>query len=199
VTQWVDEPSGGRTRGPRAVARAWVEVLVRPRRFFATGVAPGDQGPGFVFTVWVAAVAVGSHLVLVPAARPWATGGPVVSGLLVTAALALLVAPLALHLVAAVETVALLLLGDEHGSVSETVQVLAYATAPCVLAGVPVPAVVLAATAYGAGLLVLGTATVHDLSVPRATAVAALPAVLVFGFGYRGLAAAADLAAAGGL
>jgi len=191
MTRWVENPTGGRARGPRAAVRAWAEVLVRPRRFFRTGVAPGDQGPGFVFTVAVAAVAVGSHLALVPAARP--EGGVAMSVLLATV-VAVIAAPLALHLVAAVQTLALVALAGDRGTISETVQVLAYSTAPCVAAGAPVPALRLAVTAYGAALLVLGTATVHDLSIPRAAAVAAIPATLVFGLAFRGLGAAAALA-----
>jgi hypothetical protein len=195
MTRWVEDPSGGRARGPRAAARAWVEVLVRPLRFFRTGIAPGDQGPGFVFTVAVAAVAAGSHLALVPAARPTVGGGTLAPSLLLWAVVSVLAAPLALHLVAAVETVGLLLLADDRGTISETVQVLAYATAPCVFAGLPVPALRLAATGYGAVLLLVGTRAVHDLSWPVAVAVTAVPAWLVFGLAYRGVSAAVALAA----
>ncbi|MFB6121224.1 MAG: YIP1 family protein [Halobacteriaceae archaeon] len=190
MTQWVENPSGGRARGPRAAVRAWVEVIVRPRRFFRTGVAPGDQGPGFVFTVAVAAVAVGSRLALVPAARP---GGPFAS-LLLAAGLSVIAAPLALHLVAAVQTVTLMALTSDRGTISETVQVLAYSTAPCVAAGAPVAALRVAVTTYGAVLLVVGTAEVHDLSRWRAVAVAALPATLVFGLAFGGFDAVAALA-----
>lgn len=195
MTTWVENPETGRARGPRAALRAWAEVLVRPRRFFRTGVAPGDQGPGFVFTVLVAFAATTLHLALAPAARPDSAGSELASSALLIAGLSLLAAPLALHLVAAVATVALLAFTDRRGTISETVQVLAYATAPCVLAGVPHPAVALAVTLYGTGLLVVGTATVHGLSLPRAAAVAALPAAFVFGVAYRGLWAAGALAA----
>ncbi len=53
MTQWVENPTGGRDRGPTALVRAWVEILRRPRRVFRTGVAPGDQAPGLVFAATV--------------------------------------------------------------------------------------------------------------------------------------------------
>ncbi|PSQ39591.1 hypothetical protein BRD13_02695, partial [Halobacteriales archaeon SW_5_70_135] len=56
MTQWVEEPSGGRDRGPVALVRAWAEVLARPFRFFETGVAPDDQAPGLVFAAAVVLV-----------------------------------------------------------------------------------------------------------------------------------------------
>ena len=49
MTTWVENPTGGRDRGPRNLVRAWIEVLVRPQQFFRNGVAPGDQAPGLVF------------------------------------------------------------------------------------------------------------------------------------------------------
>ncbi|OYR96216.1 hypothetical protein DJ71_01240, partial [Halorubrum sp. E3] len=56
VTSWIENPEGGRARGPRALARAWVEALIRPRRLFANGVSPGDQAPALTFAVAVAGV-----------------------------------------------------------------------------------------------------------------------------------------------
>jgi len=53
VTTWIENPEGGRARGPRAVVRSWGEVLVRPRRFFVTGVGPGDVLDGVVATGYV--------------------------------------------------------------------------------------------------------------------------------------------------
>jgi len=104
--------------------------------------------------------------------------------LLVTAVVA---APAGLHLTAAIQTVLLMLTVDDRAGVSETVQVVAYATAPCALAWIPVPAIAAACTLYGAGLLVLGLAVVHTTSLLRAIIAGGIPAVLVFGVGYRGL------------
>lgn len=193
MTRWVTPGRRGRERGPAALLRAWVGVQARPRRFFRAAVAPGDQVPGLTFAVAVAAVAVATRAALVPLPAVF-PGRPLASGLFVVGALVVLVAPLALHLAAAVETVALLALAPDRGGVSETVQVVGYATAPCALAGLPFPAVQLACGLYGAALLAVGTSEVHAVSLPRAALAAVLPAALVFGYGYRGFAAAATLA-----
>jgi hypothetical protein len=196
MTTWVENPTGGRERGARAVLRAWVEVLVRPRRFFRNGVAPGDQAPGFVFATGVALVAVSSHVWTHPSVVPPAAGPRSLAAVLVVGGVALLAAPLALHLVAALQTLLLVAFVEERAGVSETVQVLAYATAPCVVAGVGVPAVTLLAGAWGAALFAVGVAVVHEVSLPRAVALTALPSALAFGYGYRAFAAASALGVA---
>lgn len=216
MTTWVEHPEGGRDRGPRGLARAWVEVLVRPGRFFRNGVAPGDQAPGLTFAVAVAVAYVGGRFLLVPGARPAFFASEVASvvvGLLVAA---LVVAPAALHLTAALLVVLLALLVRDRAGVSETVQVVAYASAPMALAGVgvspwlcavagPGGAVTCAGLAtavaglrvllacWGAGLLVYGLAVVHGTSLVRAAAAAALPALLVFGYLFGGVFALESL------
>lgn len=186
VTQWIEELEGGRARGPAGLVRAWMEVLVRPRRFFRTGVAPGDQAPGLVFAVVVTLTYVGSRFAFVPGAAP-VGGRPLLSAALALAAAGLIVAPAALHLVAALQTLLLAVLVPDRAGISETVQVIAYATAPCALAGVPVAGLRVACTLYGASLLVVGTAVVHDTSLPRALVATAIPAVLVFGYAFGGI------------
>ena len=192
MTTWVEDPEGGRARGPVGLARAWVEVLLRPRRFFRNGVAPADQAPGLVFGVLVALVAAATRLRVgdLPTLPPFVPEAGVLRVALVLLAVGLFLAPATFHLAAAVETLALALLAPNRGGVSETVQVVAYATAPCLLAGVPWTPLRVACCLYGAGLLVVGTAVCHDTSLPRAAAAAALPATLVFGYGFGGFAAA---------
>lgn len=194
MTRWVETVEGGRERGPGALARAWVEVLVRPRRFFRTAVAPGDQAPGLVFLVLVVGVATATRLALVPGLRPVYLDRPALSALLVLLAVATLAAPLALHLLAALQTLLLLAVVPERAGVSETVQTIAYATAPCALAGAPIPSVRAVCAGYGALLLVLGLATVHDTSLPRAAVAGAPTAALAFGYGFGGFDALATLA-----
>lgn len=208
VTTWVEESAGGRARGPRGLARAWLEVLIRPGRFFRTGVAPGDQAPGLVFAVCVAVGFAATRLAVVPALRPTQFGGPVVSAVVVLAAVALLVAPAVLHLTAAVltvglvaasvrlrDTLATVLSGDravvthDRAGVSETVQVVAYASAPGVVAGLPWLPVRLAAAGYAVLLALYGLRTVHGLSWPRVILAGLLPLSVVFGYGFGGLAA----------
>lgn len=183
MTTWVDDPRGGRERGPRGIARAWVEVLGRPKRFFENGVAPGDQAPGLVFAV-VMAVAYALLLALLdPAGFPAA--GPLRAAVVVLV-VALLVAPALLHLLAAIQTLCLLVVVRDRAGVSETVQVLAYATAPCPLAAAPIPELRVACCLYGSALLLVGLTTVHRTTSGRAALAGALPAALLFGYGFRG-------------
>jgi hypothetical protein len=165
-------------------------VLVRPRRFFRNGVAPGDQAPGLVFAVLVSLGFV-IGLLAFGGAEPPRLGGPAVSTLLVLLLVGLVVAPAALHLTAALQTVLLILTVKNRAGVSETVQVIGYATAPCVLAGVPSPGLRVLCAAYGAVLLVIGISEVHRTSPWRAAIASALPAALVFGYGFRGFEALA--------
>lgn len=191
VTQWVENPTGGRERGPRAIVRAWIEALVRPRRFFPVGVAPGDQAPGLVFAMGVVLVASLLRLALAGetifgTSYPTLGGRRLLSVALVLALLVALVAPLVLHLVAALQTLLLLAFAPDRAGVSETVQVIGYASAPCVFVGVPSPLVVVLATGYGTALLTIGIAEIHGLSTARAAALSALPAAIVFGLGFGG-------------
>jgi hypothetical protein len=198
VTQWVAEPRGGRGRGPRAIARAWIELLVRPRRFFRAGIAPGDQAPGLVFAICVVAVASTLRLVLagetiVGSPYPTLGGQRLGSVALVFSVIVVLVAPLVLHLVAALQTLLLLLFAPNRAGVSETVQVISYACAPCVFVGVPIPAIQALTACYGGVLLAVGIREIHSVSLLRAVMLCALPAGAVFGIGFGGFESVATL------
>jgi len=199
VTTWVENPTGGRDRGPRGLARAWVEVLVRPRQFFRNGVAPGDQAPGLVFAVAVGVVYTTGLFALAPSRIPGWALGPGVSAALALALVAVVIAPATLHLTAALQTVVLILTVPDRAGVSETVQVIAYAAAPCVIAGAPVPAVRVGCTLYAGALLVVGLREVHGTTTARATLAGAVPATLLFGTVFGGVDAAMGLARAAGL
>lgn len=201
MTQWVENPTGGRDRGPIALVRAWLEILLRPGRFFETGIAPGDQAPGLVFIGVIVLVEEGTRFAVVELAQrgrvllgPYSY--PVIGDLspllaLVTlVAIVVFVAPAVLHLTAALQTIVLATLAPDRGGISETVQVIAYATAPCVFAGVPVPEVRIVCGLWGAGLYVYGLHAIHNLSIPRAILAAALPATVLFGYGFRAVPAA---------
>lgn len=194
MTQWVKHPTGGRSRGPRGVARAWVNVLFRTRSFFERTVTPGDQAPALVFTMVVVLLEEAIRFALVPAAIPTFDTYDAFAAPFALALAVLLIAPAALHLVAAVQTLLLMALVADRAGISETVQVIAYATAPCVFAGIPVPAVRVLCTLYGAVLLVVGLSIRHDVSVPRALVAGGIPAALVFGYAFRGFAALDALA-----
>jgi hypothetical protein len=189
MTQWVENPAGGRDRGPAALARAWVEVLYSPRRFFERGIAPGDQAPGLVFAMTIVLVEEASRFALVSGVAPSFGGRPALSALFVLALATLFVAPAVLHLTAALQTVLLMAVVRDRAGTSETVQVIAYATAPCVFAGVPSPTIRAACTIYGAGLFFVGLRVVHDTSLLRALVAGAIPAAIVFGYAFRGFAA----------
>jgi len=193
VTRWVENPTGGRERGPAALARAWAEALVRPRRLFRSAVAPADQAPGLVFAATVVFVEELSRVLFGVAAYPVLGGRPVASVVLWLAVGTVLVAPAVLHLTAALQTLLLVPFVPERAGVSETVQVLAYASAPCVFAGVAYPPLRAVATLYGTALLFVGISEVHDVSLARAAGLAAIPAALVFGYGFRGFAALSKL------
>jgi len=189
VTTWVENPQEGRPRGPAGLLRSWAEILVRPRRFFAAGVAPGDQAPGLAFGVAVALAFVGGLFVGHPSTIPETGAGTVASGILWLLAVGLFVAPATLHLTAALLTLGLRVTVRDRAGVSETVQVVAYAVAPCALAGPPIPWLRALCGLYGAALLVVGVREVHDTTTTRAAVAAAIPAALVFGYGFRAFGA----------
>lgn len=191
MTTWV-EPRGGRRRGILGLAQAWAQVLRHPVRFFQAAISPGDQGPGLAFATVVVLVEESTRLLLVPAARPTLGGNDLVGSVLFVALAALLVTPLALHAFAALETL-VLLAAPSRGGVSETVQVLAYASAPAVLAGIPVPEVRILVGIWATALLVVGFHVVHDLRYPLAALFALPAAVLGVGYGFRWFGAVVDL------
>ena len=210
MTQWVETTGTGRDRGPVAIVRAWAEVLRRPRRFFRTGIAPGDQAPGLIFASLVVLVEeLGRFLVVELAARGLVSAGPFPypaiggfsPGVAVLALLGIIVfvAPITVHLTAAIQTLLLVATAPDRGGISETVQVMCYAMAPCVVAGLPVPELRVVVTLWSGALYVVGTAIVHELSLPKAAAVGAVPAAVLFGYGFRGFAAMSALASASGL
>lgn len=181
----------------RAVGRVWVAVMVEPQRFFRRGVAPGDQAPGLTFALAVVAVAAGTHLATRPAYATVVGEYPTLSLVVVFLLLVLVVAPLVLHFAAAVQTVGLIGLvpSGDRGGVSETVQVIGYACAPCVFSGVPAAPVRVACVVYGFGLLVVGTKIVHHTTWGRAVSACLVPGLVVFGYGFGGVAAVQSTAA----
>ena len=193
MTTWVETPRGGRDRGPKGLARAWIEILRRPQRFFANGVAPGDQAPGLSFAIAVALVYIGGLMAVQPERifgvdRIPLLGDSVgVTAVFILLLTAVVAAPAALHLVSAIQTVILMLLVDDRAGVSETVQIIGYATAPCVVAWIPIPGLATLCGLYGAGLLIVGLAVVHETTLFRATAAGVLPGLLVFGLAFGGL------------
>lgn len=189
MTRWARDPGVGRPRGPVGLVRSWATILVRPHRFFASKVAPADQAPGITFLAAVVLVEESIRFALVEDAYVVVGGRPLQSAVLWLLVAVVLVAPAVVHLVAALQTLLLMATVEERAGVGETVQVLCYATAPCVLAGVPDARVRALCVGYGAVLYLVGLATVHGSGPVATLAAGALPATLVFGVGFRGIAA----------
>lgn len=171
-------------------------MLVSPRPFFRSSVVPGDQAPGLVFAVVVALAFVATRALVEPASIPAIGGGPALSAVLTLLAVGLLVAPATLHLAAALGTLALVVVVRDRAGVSETVQTVAYATAPCALAGLPSPTLRAGCALYGSALLVVGLAEVHGTTLTRAALVGAVPGALVFGYAFGGFGALVTVARA---
>jgi hypothetical protein len=163
--------------------------VVRPRRFFSAGVAPGDQSAGLAFGVLVTLIHLAGAVGTGTRAVPSFTDSRALSTLLLFALVGLFVAPAVLHLVAALQTLVLVLLVRDRAGVSETVQVIAYAVAPAVVAGVGSDLLAVGAALYGTALLAVGIAVVHETDVVRGTLAALPAAALVFGYGFGGFAA----------
>lgn len=193
MTTWV-EPEGGRERGPGGLAKSFTQVLVNPRVFFEEAVSPGDQAPGLVFAMAVVFVEESTRMAVTPDAALDFPTAPWLAALLTVSLAVLLVTPAAIHALSALETLALVALAPDRGGVSETVQVLAYAAAPCAFVGAGIPAVTVVCGLWAFALLVLGTSVVHDVTAPRALAASVVPGALAFGSGFGWFAAASSIA-----
>jgi hypothetical protein len=173
--------------------RRWLGRRVQPRRFFRSTVRANDQAPAVYHIILIGIITATLRLALGPTAPP-SVGGSTLTGAGVWIAVSgLFIAPIALHLAAALATVMLMLTAPERGGISMTVQVWAYAATPVVLTGLATPAVTVVALVLAAGLTVIGTAEVHRLTRARAALAAAPPIVVVYGVGLGGFAALAQL------
>ena len=121
----VDLDAGdGRPRGPVGLARSWAAVLTGPRRFFRDAVVPGEQATALLFAMAVIAVEEATRFALVGPGDAY----PVVGGLALLSAVlwlglaVLVVAPAALHLVAAVQTVLLVPFVDDNDQMKAVVE-----------------------------------------------------------------------------
>lgn len=189
MTQWVENPELGRERGPVALARAWVEVLLQPATFFREKIAPGDQAPGLTFAATVVFFAEAVRLATTPDAYPVVADQPAASAILWLLAIMVLLTPAGIHLTAALQTVILVGGTEERAGVSETVQVICYSLAPLAFLGLPSVWVKAAVVLWAASLFVYGMATVHDIWLPKAAGLAAAPALVLVGYGFGGNAA----------
>jgi hypothetical protein len=193
VTTWVETPTGGRERGPRGVVRAWIAVIIAPRQFFASAVTPGDQAPGLVFAISIATAYVVGLFAGNPSQIPQLSNNLMTSASITVLAVVLLIAPAILHLTAAVQTIVLIFVVPDRAGVSETVQIVAYAAAPCIIAGVPIAALQVVCAIYASILLIIGIREVHTTSTLRAVIAAGIPATLLYGSALGGIDAGVEL------
>jgi len=193
----MNKPAHSRPDGGLALAllKAVPGVLLTPRRFFRTGILPGEQAPGLLFAMGVVLVSETLRLSLVRDPLPVFDGSSVLSAVLWLSIVVLFVTPAALHLLAALQTVLLIPVANDRAGVSETVQVLAYSSAPCLLAGIPIAELRVFVGVYATVLLVLGLSEIHDISFERSLLVGSLPAALAFGYGFRAFDALTTLLA----
>lgn len=165
--------------------RSWLRVLVSPRRFFRERVVPRDQAPGLLFAMGVVLVAESTRVAFGTAGQAAPDARSALLSVFWIVAAVLFATPAALHLLAALQTALLIPLAPDRGGVSETVQLLAYAAAPCALAGVPIAEVRALVGLYAAALLAIGLSEVHRLPPGRSALVGAVPAFLGYGLGFR--------------
>lgn len=197
MTEWVEEPTGGRPRGPAGLVRAWMGIMRQPRAFFRNQLSTGDQAPGLLFAATIVLIEEATRLALVPEAIPVYRGQIVASVALWLLAAVVLVTPAVVHLATAVVTLVLMATAPNRGGVSETVQIICYSLAPCVVAGLAIPLLTAVAAIWGTCLLIIGTLEVHGTGFPRALPAIAVPGAVIFGVGFRGLESLSAVGLAG--
>lgn len=179
-----------RSTAPAAVGivartvRLWGETLLTPWRVFPGGIRPGEQLPAVIFTVLVTGAWVAVRVAVDPGAVPVLGDAPVVSMLIWAALLAVVVAPVAVHVMAAVATVVLIAIASDRAGVSETVQTVAFAMAPAPVLATGVAELQVLATIYGTFLVMYGLSAVHRVSPERALLAGAVPAYVLFVVGF---------------
>ena len=155
----------------------WIAIIIRPKWFFEKKIKSGNQSEGLVFAMGVVMVEEGSRLILVDSTHFFISLGVVV----------LIITPILLHIVAAIQTLLLSIGAKNRKGIGATVQVIGYSIAPCVFAGLTIPSLRFLCAAYGSMLLVIGLKEVHDISLKRALVIAIIPAIIIFGYLFRGI------------
>lgn len=162
----------------------WIVAMFFPWRCFTERVRPRDQSLGIVFamvmvTLWaVISILIGTF------SHPVIGGVAWLSAIIWLSLLVIVVTPVAIHLLAAIATVVLITVAPNRQGVSETVQVIAFATAPVPLLGIDLIGVQAVAALYGFGLMWYGVRKVHRLSIERSLLVVAIPGYILFAMGF---------------
>lgn len=162
----------------------WVTALFAPWICFRRFVAERDQTQAVGFTFVVVTVFLSFGAIFNTIEYPVFGGFPAISFLIWIALVALIAAPVAVHLVALVATLVLMAIAPDRGRVSETVQAIAISLAPIVLIAVPLDFIQLLGALYGTLLLVYGFMVVHQTTFIRGLLAGVIPAYLLFGIGF---------------
>ncbi|MFB6186403.1 MAG: YIP1 family protein, partial [Halobacteriaceae archaeon] len=163
----------------------WVGVMQNPRKFFERVIIPGDQAPGLTFAMTVTGIYLLSLVTFRTAPILSNAIQSVLSGVVLIGIFIAIITPLVIHLLAAIQTVLLMVFIADRGSVSETVQLICYAAAPGIFMGIPILLVQIAAGVYGISLYIIGVRVVHNVSFSKAIIVGIVPASILFGYGFQ--------------
>ena len=171
----------------------WIVIMFFPWRGFTHRIRPRDQSLGIVFAMLMVGLWAVISLLMGTFSHPVIGGISWLSALIWMSLLVIVVVPVAIHLLAAVATVILIILAPRRQGVSETVQVIAFATAPVPFLGIDLIGVQAVAALYGVGLMWYGMRVVHRMSLERALLVVALPAYILFAMGFDANVAIVEL------
>lgn len=159
---------------PPDLAGKWYGVVVRPRRFFDR-VNRDERGQRAALTFFTAVLLVGRARTVASAGTPLRAAA--------IAAMLLLLSPVVLHVVTALQYLAVWLVTERDEGVDRTLRAVAYGSAPGALAAAPY----LGAVSFlGIWLVAVGIAEGHGLRRRRAAAAAAVPSLLLFGIVFGG-------------
>ena len=159
--------------------------MIHPKWFFEKKIKGGKQSDGLIFAMVVVMIEEGSRLILVDSEYFLISLGIAV----------LIVAPVLLHIVAAIQTLLLRIGAKNRKGIGTTVQVIGYSIAPCIFAGFAIPSLSFLCAVYGSILLIIGLKEVHGVSLERAFLISIIPAIIVFGYLFGGILALNSLVA----
>tara|TARA_Y100000996_G_scaffold371739_1_gene320241 strand:+ start:506 stop:1045 length:540 start_codon:yes stop_codon:yes gene_type:complete len=173
---------------PQEWVRNWIAIIIHPKGFFEKKIKSGKQSDGLIFAMVVVMIEEGSRIII---HTPWTVTYFFISlGVAV-----LIVTPILLHIVAAIQTLLLRMGAKNRKGIGATVQVIGYSIAPCIFAGFAIPSLRVLCAIYGSILLIIGLKEVHDVSLRKAFLISIIPAIIVFGLLFRGILALNSLLA----
>ena len=106
--------------------------MSHPKWFFEKKIKSGKQSEGLIFAMAVVMIEEGSRLII-------HTSWTVAYFLISLGVAVLIVTPILLHIVAAIQTLLLRIGAKNRKGIGATVQVIGYSIAPCIFAGFAIP------------------------------------------------------------